>query len=58
MLRAIEKEKEEKSSRDQVLEQQVKFLKEMEKNENELIDLLNREKKDKREKERLLLEEI
>ena len=42
LLRTIEKEKYEKVSKDKVLDEQMKILKQMEKNEEELIALLNK----------------
>jgi hypothetical protein len=41
----IEHEREEKKTKDRVLQQQMGFLKQMEQKEEELIDLLAREKR-------------
>jgi hypothetical protein len=43
-MSVIEHEREEKKSKDRVLQQQMGFLKQMELKEEELIDLLAREK--------------
>jgi hypothetical protein len=58
LLKMIEKERDEKRTKDRILEQQMTFLKEMEKKEDELFQLLENEKREKFKKEQILAKEI